>query len=86
MESGGCGSRWRMAGTGMAAETAKSIFDPLFTTKGPVGNGLGLWVCKQLVEKHGGSIRVRSSMRGPWRGTTFSVSLPQDEALSMLAV
>ena len=84
------GRRVRIAvadgGTGMAAETAKRIFDPFFTTKGTVGNGLGLWVCKQLVEKHGGSIRVRSSMRGPWRGTTFSVLLPQDEALSMLSV
>jgi PAS domain S-box-containing protein len=73
-------------GTGMAAETTKIIFDPFFTTKGTVGNGLGLWVCKQLVEKHGGSIRVRSSMKGERRGTTFSVLLPQDAAMSMLSV
>jgi PAS domain S-box-containing protein len=66
------------SGTGMTAETAKYIFDPFFTTKGTVGNGLGLWVCRQLVEKHGGSIRVRSNTRGEWRGTTFSVLLPQD--------
>ena len=65
-------------GTGMAAETTKRIFDPFFTTKGTVGNGLGLWVCKQLVEKHGGSIRVRSSLTGEHRGTTFSILLPQD--------
>jgi hypothetical protein len=31
---------------------------PFFTTKGTVGTGLGLWVCKQLVEKNHGSIRV----------------------------
>jgi len=61
----------------MSAATMKSIFDPFFTTKGTVGTGLGLWVCKQLVEKHGGSIRVRSSTHGARRGTTFAVSLPQ---------
>jgi signal transduction histidine kinase len=84
------GRRVRIAvadsGTGMAAETTKNIFDPFFTTKGTVGNGLGLWVCKQLVEKHGGSIRVRSCMNGDRRGTTFSVLLPQDAAMSMLSV
>jgi PAS domain S-box-containing protein len=84
------GRRVRIAvadgGTGMAVETTKSIFDPFFTTKGTVGNGLGLWVCKQLVEKHGGSIRVRSSMKGDRRGTTFSVLLPQDSAISMLSI
>jgi PAS domain S-box-containing protein len=72
------------SGTGMAAATTKSVFDPFFTTKGTVGNGLGLWVCKQLVEKHGGSIRVRSCVAGARRGTTFSVLLPQDAAMSML--
>ena len=84
------GSRWvRVAvsdgGTGMTAETMRSIFDPFFTTKGTVGTGLGLWVCRQLVEKHGGSIRVRSNTDGLRRGTTFSVLLPQD-SVSMLAV
>ena len=82
------GRRVRIAvadgGTGMTVETTRSIFDPFFTTKGTVGNGLGLWVCKQLVEKHGGSIRVRSSMKGDRRGTTFSVLLPQDAAMSIL--
>jgi PAS domain S-box-containing protein len=72
-------------GTGMAAETTKRIFDPFFTTKGTVGNGLGLWVCKQLVEKHGGSIRVRSNMKGERRGTTFSVRLPQDASPMMVS-
>jgi PAS domain S-box-containing protein len=72
-------------GTGMTAETAKYIFDPFFTTKGTVGNGLGLWICKQLVEKHGGSIRVRSNTRGERRGTTFSVLLPQDASSSVVS-
>ncbi len=69
-------------GTGMAPGMTKKIFDPFFTTKGTVGNGLGLWVCKQLVEKHGGSIRVRSNMDGDHRGTTFAVVLPQEARAS----
>ena len=63
-------------GHGMGAATAKRIFDPFFTTKGTVGIGLGLWVCKQLIEKNGGSIRVRSKTEGQRRGTTCSVLLP----------
>jgi signal transduction histidine kinase len=59
----------------------KEIFEPFFTTKGSVGTGLGLWVCKQLVEKNGGSIRVRSNMDGARRGTTFSMVLPGDAAM-----
>ena len=65
-------------GHGIGVATATQIFDPFFTTKGTVGTGLGLWVCKQLVEKNGGSIRVRSATEGQRRGTTFSVLLPQD--------
>jgi len=72
-------------GAGMTLATTKNIFDPFFTTKGTVGTGLGLWICKQLVEKHGGSIRVRSKTGGERRGTTFSVLLPQDAAMSMLS-
>jgi signal transduction histidine kinase len=66
-------------GHGISATTAKQMFDPFFTTKGTVGTGLGLWVCKQLVEKNGGFIRVRSNTYGQRRGTTFSVVLPRDE-------
>lgn len=63
-------------GHGMALTTTKHIFDPFFTTKGSVGTGLGLWVCKQLVEKNGGAIKVRSNVVGMRRGTTFSMLLP----------
>jgi signal transduction histidine kinase len=61
----------------------KQIFDPFFTTKGSVGTGLGLWVCKQLVDKNGGFIRVRSHshMDGERGGTTFSVLLPEGDAM-----
>jgi two-component system, NtrC family, sensor kinase len=68
-------------GCGMGSATMKSIFEPFFTTKGMVGTGLGLWVCKQLVDRNGGSIQVRSSTNGARRGTTFSVMLPGDAAM-----
>jgi signal transduction histidine kinase len=71
-------------GHGMAAATSKHIFDPFFTTKGSVGTGLGLWVCKQLIEKNGGSIRVRSKTDHTRRGTSFSFVLPRDAALPEL--
>ncbi len=70
------------SGSGMDPATIKQIFDPFFTTKGTVGTGLGLWVCKQLVEKNGGCIHVRSSTTGARRGTTFSVVLPGEARAS----
>ena len=74
------------SGHGMGAATARQIFDPFFTTKGTVGTGLGLWVCKQLVEKNGGSLRVRSTTEGRRRGTTFSVMFPRGPGTSIAAV
>jgi C4-dicarboxylate-specific signal transduction histidine kinase len=68
-------------GHGMGVATMKQIFDPFFTTKGSVGTGLGLWVCKQLIDKNGGSIRVRSHMDGERGGATFSVMLPEGDAM-----
>jgi PAS domain S-box-containing protein len=67
-------------GSGIDDATLPRIFEPLFTTKEATGSGLGLWVSKQLIEKHGGSIRVHSSSRGPRRGTVFSIFLPAEGA------
>lgn len=63
-------------GHGISPAALTEIFKPFFTTKGSVGNGLGLWVSRQIVEKHGGCIQVRSRTSEPQRGTTFSVLLP----------
>ena len=63
-------------GEGISDDAIDQIFDPFFTTKGSVGNGLGLWVCKQIVEKHGGTIWVRSRTEGRMQGTTFLLILP----------
>src|SRR6266545_844333 len=50
-------------GPGIQPEHRRSICAPLFTTKQGKGSGLGLWVSKGIVEKYGGSIRVRSSVQ-----------------------
>jgi signal transduction histidine kinase len=65
-------------GKGITPSALAHIFEPFFTTKGSHGTGLGLWVSKQIIEKHGGSIHVRSSSSGARRGTVFSVVLPVD--------
>lgn len=63
-------------GSGIDAEIRKNIFQPFFTTKTDTGNGLGLWVAQDLVNKLGGSIRVWSSTRPGAMGTVFSIFLP----------
>ena len=63
-------------GHGISPTGLSNIFQPFFTTKGTIGNGLGLWVSKQIIEKHGGKIQVRSRTSEPHQGTTFSVVLP----------
>jgi len=61
-------------GEGIPEENLDKIFDPFFTTKvNGDGTGLGLAVCRKIVEQHGGKIRVSSR---PGEGTEFSISLP----------
>ena len=42
-------------GKGISASSRLAYLEPFFTTKGTVGTGLGLWVSKQIVDKHGGT-------------------------------
>jgi C4-dicarboxylate-specific signal transduction histidine kinase len=67
-------------GGGLAPSISARLFEPFHTTK-PSGLGLGLAICRTLVEAHGGSIGAEPN---PMRGTTFFFSLPvvQDEATS----
>ena len=65
-------------GRGIPPEVRTQMFDPFFTTKELKGSGLGLWVSKNLVMKHSGTIRFRSSTRKGASGTTFEVFLPVD--------
>jgi PAS domain S-box-containing protein len=62
-------------GPGIREAIRPRIFEALFTTKRDTGTGLGLWVCKQIVEKHGGTIRYRSRTTGQKTGTIFCVVL-----------
>jgi PAS domain S-box-containing protein len=70
--------RVRDNGCGIAAQEVERIFEPFFTTKKELGTGLGLWVSREIVEKHGGTIRVQSRTGGDDHGTDFLVWLPRE--------
>jgi two-component system sensor histidine kinase HydH len=59
----------RDSGPGIPKENLEKIFEPMFTTK-KTGTGLGLVICKSIVEQHGGSISVSN------KPTTFTIKLP----------
>lgn len=67
------------SGRGIPPAIRERIFEPFFTTKAhETGNGLGLWVVQDLIEKQNGAMRMRSGTLRGWQGTTFSVFLPYD--------
>jgi C4-dicarboxylate-specific signal transduction histidine kinase len=59
------------AGPGLSADARRRLFEPFFTTK-PSGLGMGLAICRSIVEAHGGRIQLGR----PTPGTTLEVSLP----------
>ncbi|MCI0700206.1 MAG: ATP-binding protein [Planctomycetia bacterium] len=66
-------------GVGISRDQLPMIFEPFFTTKQPDeygrgGTGLGLSVCRQIIEQHHGRIRVESVVG---KGSTFTVKLPK---------
>ena len=63
-------------GSGIPRDDLRHIFEPFYTTKPETGTGLGLWVSRGIVEKHGGTIRVRSRTSGIRTGTVFLIFLP----------
>jgi PAS domain S-box-containing protein len=63
-------------GPGVAPELRNKLFEPFFTTKREVGTGLGLWITSNILRKHEGSIRLRSSVSPEKTWTAFSVFLP----------
>ena len=60
-------------GTGIAPRDIERVFDPLFTTK-PDGMGMGLSICRSIIEGHGGQISVGANRP---KGTIFELKLPQ---------
>ncbi len=63
-------------GCGIAPKDLARIWDPFFTTKGAAGNGIGLSLVKNTVQKHHGVLRVRSSTKPGQSGTVFTIFLP----------
>ncbi len=63
-------------GPGIPAPTLARIFEAFFTTKGDAGTGLGLWISKEIVDRHHGRLTVRSSQRPGHSGTVFTLFLP----------
>ena len=67
-------------GSGMPPAVRKRLFEAFYTTKGIGGTGLGLWVSKEIVDRHHGSLRVRSSTTAGHSGTVFTLFLPEHAA------
>jgi PAS domain S-box-containing protein len=67
-------------GVGIAEPMRSKLFTPFASTKQESGTGLGLWVSRSIVEKHGGTIRV-SSRADSQPGTTVSIFLPLEATL-----
>ena len=63
------------SGSGIAPADQPHVFEPFFTTKKDVGTGLGLWVSKEIIDRHKGSIRFESRTPSV-PGTCFTVTLP----------
>jgi PAS domain S-box-containing protein len=71
-------------GKGIADLDLNRVFEPFFTTKQNGGTGLGLWVVKEIVEKHGGTVAVTSSTRAHEKcGARFSILLPRPTGQSV---
>ncbi|HEV2276168.1 MAG TPA: ATP-binding protein [Acidobacteriaceae bacterium] len=66
------------SGSGIPQNLRERLFEA-FASGREAGHGLGLWVCRRAVEKHQGQIRWRTSTRPGSSGTTFRISLPQQE-------
>jgi PAS domain S-box-containing protein len=66
------------SGAGIPNSARKHLFKPFFTTKGEKGSGVGLWVSRGIVQRHGGTIRVHSTDRPTRSYTCFEVFLPDN--------
>jgi PAS domain S-box-containing protein len=62
----------RDSGVGLTAEEAVQVFEAFYSTK-PEGMGMGLWICRSIIEAHGGQLTARPNESG---GATFQFVLP----------
>ena len=67
-------------GRGIPAENLQKVFEPFFTTRGTIGTGIGLWVAKQFIGGHSGTIEVESRTDVVSHGTKFRISLPLENS------
>ena len=66
------------SGSGITPAVRARIFDAFFTTKGIGGTGLGLWISREIVDRHHGVLSLRTSQRPGRSGTIFTLFLPHD--------
>ena len=70
-------------GPGIKPEQLHQIFEPFYTTKKDVGTGLGLWVTKEIVDRHGGKIEVEMLEGARQKGAAFVIILPVQADLNV---
>jgi len=66
-------------GSGMSGDTISHVFEPFFTTKGNKGTGLGLWISLEIIDRHRGSLKVKSRQAAHGSGTVFTLFLPCEQ-------
>ena len=73
-------------GSGISPEHLELVFDRFYKveasrTRGKQGTGLGLFICKMIIEEHGGTIKVESKVN---KGTTFIIKLQSLKLICLL--
>jgi PAS domain S-box-containing protein len=69
-------------GAGIPEDVQSHLFQPFFTTKGELGTGLGLWVSRGIINKHGGTISLESDTSKAAHGTVVNVFLATDPTIN----
>jgi signal transduction histidine kinase len=69
-------------GAGIAEDVQSHLFQPFFTTKGEHGTGLGLWVSRGIINKHGGTISLESDTSEAAHGTVVKVFLATNPTIN----